>query len=100
MPYFAVQYTYDDRTSVRDRVRPEHRRYLGGLVDRGVLLCSGPYAGPTEGTATEPDGALLLFSADSAAHLEPVLDADPFAREGLVADRRVRPWQPVLGPWA
>ena len=101
MPIFAVQYAYDPRTTVRDRVRPQHRRYLAQLVEDGVLLASGPYMGRTEGTSDdEPDGALLLVRADSAEHVGKALDADPFAVEGLVATRTIRPWQPVLGPWA
>lgn len=101
MPFFAVQYTYDARTDHRDRVRPEHRRHLRGLVEEGVLLASGPYAGPTDGAVDpEPDGALLLVRAASAEEVGRILDADPFAVEGLVAGRAIRPWQPVLGPWA
>ncbi len=58
MPPYAVRYTYDERTDVRDRVRPEHRAYLASLVEHGALLGCGPF---TDG---EP-GALLVFSADS-----------------------------------
>ena len=93
MTVFAVQYTYDDRTQRRDEVRPEHRAYLSGLLDAGSLLASGPWA---DGAP----GALLLLSADSAAEVEHLLDADPFVREGLVAGRTLREWTPVFGPWA
>ena len=34
------------------------------------------------------------------ADAERLLDADPFAREGLVAERDVREWTPVFGPWS
>ncbi|WP_298459918.1 YciI family protein [uncultured Cellulomonas sp.] len=92
MTIYAVQYTYDDRTERRDEVRSEHRGYLAQLVESGSLLSSGPWA---DGAP----GALLLMSADSAADVERLLDADPFTREGLVAGREVRAWTPVLGTW-
>ncbi|WNB87023.1 YciI family protein [Cellulomonas sp. ATA003] len=93
MTVYAVQYTYDDRTDVRDRFRPEHRAYLGGLVESGELLSSGPWA---DGAP----GALLVLSAPSTAEVERLLDADPFAREGVVAERSIREWTPVLGVWS
>jgi uncharacterized protein len=92
MTVFAVQYTYDDRTARRDEVRPEHRAYLGRLHDEGTLLASGPWS-------DGDPGALLLVRAGSAGEVERLLDADPFAREGLVRARTLREWTPVFGPW-
>jgi uncharacterized protein YciI len=94
MTVFAVQYRYDDRTERRDEVRPEHRAFLADRLADGSLLASGPYAG--DGAP----GALLIVSAGSAAEVDQLLDADPFVREGIVADRAVREWTPVFGPWA
>ncbi|QGQ19223.1 hypothetical protein GC089_08275 [Cellulomonas sp. JZ18] len=94
MTLFAVRYTYDDRSDVRDAVRPEHRGWLAELADRGVLLGSGPFADEAE------PGALLVFRADDEASLRGLLADDPFAREGLVAVTEVRTWNLVLGPWA
>jgi len=45
-------------------------------------------------------GALLVFRADDQAVVDAILAADPFAREGLVADADVRAWELVLGPWS
>ncbi|WP_136519877.1 YciI family protein [Cellulomonas telluris] len=94
MTLFAVRYTYDDRTDVRDAVRPEHRAWLAGLADEGGLLGSGPFADDAE------PGALLVFRAEDEPGLRGLLADDPFAREGLVAATEVRTWQLVLGPWA
>ncbi|MFS0703009.1 YciI family protein [Cellulomonas sp. 179-A 9B4 NHS] len=94
MTTFAVRYTYDDRTDVRDVVRPEHRAWLAGLADAGTLLGSGPFA--DDGTP----GALLVLRAGDEGALRGLLAQDPFAREGLVAATEVRAWQLVLGPWA
>ncbi|WP_019137245.1 YciI family protein [Cellulomonas massiliensis] len=93
MPTFAVQYTYDERADVRDRVRPEHRAWLAGRADAGELLGSGPYVGG------EP-GALLVFRTADEETLRTLLAADPFVREGFVARTDVRAWDLVLGPWS
>ncbi|MCU1432802.1 MAG: YCII-related protein [Actinotalea sp.] len=97
MAIYAVQYTYDDRPDVRDVERPAHRSYLGALEADGVLLASGPYAGPADGTM--PDGALLMVRAESAQAVAEHLDADPFALAGVIQQRTVREWTPVFGPW-
>ncbi|MGY4642565.1 YciI family protein [Cellulomonas sp. URHB0016] len=93
MPTYAVRYTYDDRTDVRDAVRPEHRTYLGTLAGQGVLLGSGPF---TDGVP----GALLVFRTDDRHALDAVVAADPFVREGIVRDTDVRSWDVVVGPWS
>lgn len=96
MPVYAVEYAYDDRSAERDRVRPEHRAFLADLHGRGTLLASGPWAGAD----ADPPGALLLVAAGSRTEALAVLDADPFVREELVAQRSAREWNPVIGPWS
>ena len=93
MSIFAVRYTYDERSEVRDAVRPEHRSWLADQAEAGVLLGSGPF---TDGAP----GALLVLRGDDEDAVRAVLAQDPFAREGLVADTEVRAWDVVLGPWA
>ena len=87
MAIYAVTYGYTPDEEARDQLRPEHREYLAG---QGGLLLSGP---------TDGDGALLIFEGKSAAEVEEILDEDPFWVEGLVAERTVLEWKPVLGPW-
>ena len=90
MTTYAVRYTYDERSDVRDAVRPEHRAYLARLRAEGALHVSGPFVGG------EP-GAMLIFEAPDAERLAELLAADPFAREGLVAHTDVREWSVVVG---
>ena len=47
MTIFAVTYRYSDDVATRDALRTEHRDYLRGLADQGLLLVSGPF-GPDE----------------------------------------------------
>jgi uncharacterized protein YciI len=69
----------------------QHRAYLRGLKDRGLVLASGPFD-PWIG------GALLLRVPDDAvqATLDQIRDGDPYTRAGLV-QYELWPWKPVLG---
>ena len=94
MTTYAVTYVYDSRSAERDKHRPAHRGFLAGLHAAGVLLASGPVS---DG---EMHGALLIVEADSAEKVAAILDTDPFAVNGLVADRAITEWTVVFGPWA
>ncbi|MGA4508913.1 YciI family protein [Propionibacteriaceae bacterium G1746] len=94
MGFFAVHYTYTDDQASLDEVRPIHRAYLGGLAQSGVLFASGPLL------ETDPGEALLLFRAESADEVVELLDTDPFHEEGLIAQRRVQAWDPLIGALA
>lgn len=96
MPFFAVTYAYSDDVALRDRVRPDHRTFLRGLLDAGVLAASGPL----EAGGGSPAGALLVVRADDQAGALTALDDDPFQRSGVVTTRSARAWTPVSGPWA
>lgn len=92
MPIFAVTYRYSDDVATRDALRTEHRDYLRGLADQGLLLVSGPF-GPDE-----PAGALLLFRTDDRAHVDALIGKDPFTTSGVIADANIAEWEPVIGP--
>jgi uncharacterized protein len=87
MTTFAVTYVYSTDTDALDQLRPEHRAFLGA---QDGLLLSGP---------TDDNGALLVWEAKSASEIEEVLDEDPFWTAGLISERVVVGWTPVLGPW-
>lgn len=91
MDYFAVTYVYRDRKDDLDRIRPEHRAFLAGLDQ---MVASGPLP------ETSPSRALLILRGESATEIERALDADPFTTAGLIAERRVEKWLPVIGVFA
>jgi uncharacterized protein len=91
MARFAVELVYGDNTEERLAVRPAHREYLATLVERGVLLVSGPYADQT--------GALLVYEVADEAELREVIAADPYTHAGVAKETRVHEWQTVMGVW-
>jgi len=74
-----------------DKVLVEHRSYLKGLLDQGLLLASGP-------NQPRNCGALLLRVPDQDADkaLDAIRDGDPFVKAG-VAQYELIAWNPVLG---
>ncbi len=93
MAVFAVTYVYAPQPEKLDEFRPEHRAFLRALHEAGGLIVSGPL--PASDDA--PAGALLLLQADDVAAATSSIDDDPFRREGLIAERTVREWLPVIG---
>jgi uncharacterized protein len=91
---FAVTYRYTDDAAARDEHRSEHRDYLRGLADRGIVAVSGPYA------ADEQPGALLLFKASSRGEVVELTGQDPFNVRGLISEITVTEWEPLIGPLA
>ncbi|MCM3659945.1 YciI family protein [Georgenia satyanarayanai] len=95
MSAFAVEYTYDtNRTDDLAAVRPTHREFLQGLLDEGSLLASGPWLD------NAAPGALLLVVAPDVEGAQRLLDDDPFLKAHLITQRTVRPWNPIMGPFA
>ena len=92
MTVYAVTYRYSDDVATRDALRPEHRDYLRGLADEGLLLVSGPF-GPDE-----PAGALLLFRTDTSEQVATLVEKDPVLPSGVIAEWTAAEWEPVIGP--
>ena len=91
MTHFALLYDTVDRfVEHRAPFRDAHLRLVRDANGKGELLFAGPLGDP-------PDGALLVFRAESAAVVEDFARADPYVTEGLVTAWRVRPWNIVVG---
>jgi uncharacterized protein len=51
------------------------------------------------GALAEPaDRAILVFDVAEPATIEAFVAADPYVREGLITQWRIRPWSVVVGP--
>jgi uncharacterized protein YciI len=91
MKHFAL--LYDVVPGFIERRLPFREAHLERVRDanaRGILLLAGALGDP-------PDGALLVFRADSSSVAEDFARADPYVTEGLITAWRVRPWTVVIG---
>ena len=93
MLYFAVHYTYVDDAELIARHRPDHRAFLSGLTDKG-LIAGGAYPDTT------PPSALLVVRAESVEAVSDLLAGDPFRINDVLADVRIVRWTPVIGIFA
>jgi uncharacterized protein YciI len=91
MPIFAVTYLYTAPASQIDEIRPIHRAWLSELLEKNILLASGPMVDTPE--------ALLIFRSESAEELAKLLDHDPFDIAGCIGSRTIQSWNPVFGPF-
>jgi uncharacterized protein YciI len=92
MKYFAL--TYDvvpDFGARRTEFRQVHLKLVRQAHERGELPLAGALGDP-------PDGALLVFLAESAAVPEAFAKQDPDVTSGLVSRWQVRPWNVVTVP--
>lgn len=93
MHYLMFYDLSPDYLQRRGEYRDEHLALARAAVARGELVLGGALADPT-------DHAVLLFKADSPGVAEAFALADPYVKEGLVKQWRVRPWTTVVGALA
>jgi uncharacterized protein YciI len=91
MAYFLLLYdVVDDYPEARTPHRAEHLALAQAEHDAGRLVIAGAYGDP-------PQGAALVFSADSPQTAEEFARRDPYVRSGIVTRWRVLPWHVVIG---
>jgi uncharacterized protein len=90
MPYFALMYeVVEDFANKRMPFRPAHIKEVRAANARGELVMAGALG--------EPAGALLVFRAADKSTVEHFALNDPYVKEGLVKNWKVRPWTVVVG---
>jgi uncharacterized protein YciI len=90
MPYFALIYdVVEDFVDKRTPFRPAHLKEVRESHGRGELIMAGALA--------DPAGALLVFRAQDKSIAERFAKNDPYVKEGLVKNWKVRPWTVVVG---
>lgn len=88
MPYFLGEYVYDKEPEKREAARPEHRDYLRGLLDRGLVVMAGPMADDANG--------YVLYRTDSLEQASALLQNDPYITLGGASCTGPREWNVVL----
>ena len=94
MPHYLLLYDFAaDYLERRPAFRADHLRLAWDAHARGELVLGGALADP-------PDGAVVLFDADSPDVARRFAEADPYVKNGLVTRWQVRPWTTVAGTLA
>lgn len=93
MHYLLIYDLAPDYLERRAAFRAEHLALAWRAHERGDLVLAGALADPT-------DQAMLLFQGDSPAAAEAFAAVDPYVKNGLVRQWRVRPWTTVVGALA
>src|SRR5712671_1741569 len=89
MAYYALFYdAVNDFIARRATYRDEHLRLAREARARGELVLAGALADPA-------DGALLIFQGESPAVAEAFARQDPYVKNGLITNWRVRRWTVV-----
>jgi hypothetical protein len=93
MHYLLLYDFAPDYLERRPAFRADHLRLAWDAHARGELVLGGALADP-------PDGAVLLFDADSPDVARRFAETDPYVTNGLVTRWQVRPWTTVAGTLA
>lgn len=94
MKHFLLFYdAAPDYLERRPQFRAEHLGLAWEAQERGDIVVAGALAHPA-------DGAVLMFQGEDASVAEDFARADPYVRNGLVANWRVREWTTVVGDLA
>lgn len=90
MHYILFYDVVDDYVTRRAALRSLHLAHARAAHARGELVLGGALANP-------PDGAVLIFKADSPDVAAAFAAEDPYVKNGLVKSWRVREWTTVVG---
>jgi uncharacterized protein len=89
--YYILFYkTVENYVERRAPYREEHLKYASASHDRGALVMAGALAEPA-------DSAVLLFKGDGPSVAEDFAKYDPYVKNGLITEWKVRPWTVVIG---
>jgi len=93
MHFLLIYDVGPDFVSRRAQFRDEHLALAWRAVEAGELLLGGAVVEPT-------DQAFLLFRGASLEAATRFAQADPYVRNGLVRNWRVKQWNTVVGEHA
>lgn len=89
--YLVLEYDLvGDYLERRSQFREEHLGLARAAHERGELALAGALTDPA-------DRALLVWATEDPAVVESFAVSDPYVRNGLVREWRVRSWNVVVG---
>jgi uncharacterized protein YciI len=90
MYYILLYDVVEDYITRRAPYRDAHLTVATAARQRGELIMAGAFADPA-------DGAALVFRTDDPSMPERFAREDPYVKNGLVKNWRVRTWNVVIG---
>jgi uncharacterized protein len=91
MYYYILFYkAVDNYLEKRALYRDDHLKYAQEAHDKGNLVMAGALADPA-------DRAVLIFKGESPAVAEEFARNDPYVKNGLIKEWKVRQWTVVIG---
>ncbi|MEW6300486.1 MAG: YciI-like protein [Thermodesulfobacteriota bacterium] len=90
MYYILLYDVVENYVERRAPYREEHLKRVSEAHRRGELIMAGAFADPV-------DGAALVFRTDDPAAPVRFAEDDPYVKNGLVTNWRVRAWNVVVG---
>jgi uncharacterized protein len=90
MHYLLIYDLAPDYLARRPEFRAEHLTLAWKLAERGDLVLGGAVGDPVE-------SALLVFRCDSPDVPTEFARNDPYVKNGLVRQWKVKPWNTVVG---
>lgn len=95
MRHFVVEIQYMKDADEIARIRPEHRKFLDGGYEKGIILMSGPQS--------SGKGGIIIARANSREELIEFLSKDPYqlnkAAEYFYTEFEPRNHQQFLSDW-
>jgi uncharacterized protein YciI len=89
--YYVLLYdVVEDFINRRAPYRTEHLQLVNAAHQRGELIMAGAFAEPV-------DGAALVFKVNDPAVPQQFAQEDPYVKNGVVKNWRVRAWNVVVG---
>ena len=90
MYYILLYDVVENYIERRAPYREEHLKLVNAAYQRGELTMAGAFAEPV-------DGAALVFKANDPSVPKRFAQEDPYIKNGVVKDWRVRVWNVVIG---
>ncbi len=90
MYYILLYDVVEDYVKKRAPFREEHLRLTDEAAEKGQLILGGALDNPV-------DGAVLVFKADDSRVVEEFVKNDPYVKNGLITNWKIRDWTVVTG---
>ena len=90
MYYILFYYFVENYPEKRTPFRQSHFNHIQGYIDKGELRLAGAFADPA-------DSAALVFRVSNKNIIENFVKNDPYFKNGLVMDYKIREWTVVAG---